>query len=225
MTDVLMAREAGMASALVLTGATKPEALDGAAVIPDYVLAGIAEVLPATDSRTRRQPMIEFIFMLTHNDQTVPDALDVYGTLRDTDLRYVGFKDIGLPPARLRELADAIRADGREVFLEVVSERAEDELRSVTAALDIGVDWLLGGTHPDEALAVLDRVGPPGTPGRPRYCPFPGRVVGHPSILEGTHRRDRRERRRGSPRATASTGSISWPTDGRATCPRSCGPW
>jgi HAD superfamily hydrolase (TIGR01450 family) len=48
MTDVLMAREAGMASALVLTGATKPEALDGAAVIPDYVLAGIAEVLPAT---------------------------------------------------------------------------------------------------------------------------------------------------------------------------------
>ena len=130
--------------------------------------------------------MIEFIFMLTHNDQTVPDALDVYGTLRDTDLRYVGFKDIGLPPARLRELADAIRADGREVFLEVVSERAEDELRSVSAALDIGVDWLLGGTHPDEALAILDQVGPPGTPGRPRYCPFPGRVVGHPSILEGT---------------------------------------
>ena len=50
MTDVLMAREAGMASALVLTGATKPEALDGAAVIPDYVLAGVAEVLPATTS-------------------------------------------------------------------------------------------------------------------------------------------------------------------------------
>ena len=45
-----------------------------------------------------------------------------------------------------------MRADGREVFLEVVSERAEDELRSVEAALDIGVDWLLGGTHPDEAL-------------------------------------------------------------------------
>jgi hypothetical protein len=86
----------------------------------------------------------------------------------------------------LRELADAIRADGREVFLEVVSERAEDELRSVAAALEIGVDWLLGGTHPDEALSILDQVGPPGTPGRPRYCPFPGRIVGHPSVLEGT---------------------------------------
>ena len=52
MTDVLMAREAGMASALVLTGATGPEALDGAAVIPDYVLGGVAEVLPASETAT-----------------------------------------------------------------------------------------------------------------------------------------------------------------------------
>ncbi len=130
--------------------------------------------------------MIEFIFMLTRDDQTVPDALDVYGTLRDTDLRYVGFKDIGLPPAQLRELARAMRDDGREVFLEVVSERMEDELRSVHAALEIGVDWLMGGTHADEALAILDMIGPPGAAGRPRYCPFPGRVIGHPSVLEGS---------------------------------------
>ncbi len=130
--------------------------------------------------------MLEFIFMLTRNDATVPDALDVYAEIRDTTLRYVGFKDIGLPTARLRELATAMRADGREVFLEVVSERAEDEIRSIEAALEIGVDWLLGGTHPDEALAILDRLGPAGSPGRPHYCPFPGRIVGHPSVLEGT---------------------------------------
>ena len=130
--------------------------------------------------------MIEFIFMLTRNDQTVPDAMAVYDQLRDSELRYVGFKDIGLPAAELRALAAEMRADGREVFLEVVSEHAADELRSVEAALDIGVDWLLGGTHPDEALAILDQVGPPGTPGRPRYCPFPGTIVGHPSILQGT---------------------------------------
>lgn len=130
--------------------------------------------------------MIEFIFMLTQHDQTVANAMRVYDDIRDTGLRYVGFKDVGLPPARLRELATAMRADGREVFLEVVSERVEDELRSVEAALEIDVDWLMGGTHPDEALEILDRVGPPGAPGRPRYCPFPGRVVDHPSILLGT---------------------------------------
>jgi NagD protein len=47
LTDVRMAREAGMASALVLTGATSAAALLGAAITPDYVLGGVAEVLPA----------------------------------------------------------------------------------------------------------------------------------------------------------------------------------
>ena len=36
--------------------------------------------------------MLEFIFMLTRNDATVPDAMAVYEGLRDSDLRYVGFK-------------------------------------------------------------------------------------------------------------------------------------
>ncbi|MFL5681220.1 MAG: hypothetical protein ACJ77B_11535 [Chloroflexota bacterium] len=123
--------------------------------------------------------MIEFIFMLTRNDMTVPNARAVYDEIRSSGLRYVGFKDIGLPPDELRQLADAMHADGREVMLEVVSEDRDDELRSVKAALDIGVDWLLGGTHPDEALKVIA-----GT--SIRYCPFPGRVIGHPSLLRGS---------------------------------------
>ncbi|HEY4632471.1 MAG TPA: HAD hydrolase-like protein, partial [Candidatus Limnocylindrales bacterium] len=47
LTDVRMAHEAGMASALVLTGATPAAALADAAITPDYVLGGVAEVLPA----------------------------------------------------------------------------------------------------------------------------------------------------------------------------------
>jgi hypothetical protein len=121
----------------------------------------------------------EFIFMLTHSDRTVPNARAVYDEIRSTAVRYVGFKDIGLPIPELRALAGAIRADGREVMLEVVSEDPADELRSIGAALEIGVDWLLGGTHPDEALEIIA-----GTP--VRYCPFPGRVIGHPSQLRGT---------------------------------------
>jgi hypothetical protein len=121
----------------------------------------------------------EFIFMLTHSDRTVPNAHAVYDEIRSTAVRYVGFKDIGLPIPELRALAEAIRADGREVMLEVVSEDPADELRSIGAALEIGVDWLLGGTHPDEALEIIA-----GTP--VRYCPFPGRVIGHPSLLRGT---------------------------------------
>ena len=123
--------------------------------------------------------MTEFIFMLTHSDRTVSNARAVYDEIRSTAIRYVGFKDIGLPIPELRALAKSIRADGREVMLEVVSEDPADELRSIRAALEIGVDWLLGGTHPDEALEIIA-----GTP--VRYCPFPGRVIGHPSQLRGT---------------------------------------
>jgi len=123
--------------------------------------------------------VIEFIFMLTHSDRTVPNARAVYDEVRECGLRYVGFKDIGLPVDELKALSAAIRADGREVMLEVVSEAEEDELRSVRAALEIGVDWLLGGTHPDAALEILA-----GT--NVRYCPFPGRVIGHPSLLRGS---------------------------------------
>jgi hypothetical protein len=123
--------------------------------------------------------MTEFIFMLTRDDLTVGNALKAYSEVRDSGLRYVGFKDVGMPVERLRDLAEAIRDDGREVMLEVVSEDADEELRSVEAAVGIGVDWVLGGTHPEAALPVLAGTGI-------RYCPFPGRVIGHPSLLRGT---------------------------------------
>ena len=122
--------------------------------------------------------MIEFVFMLTHHDRTVDRPLDVYEQIRDCGLRYVGFKDIGASVAELRAVCDQAHADGLEVMLEVVSVSKEDELKSIAAAAEIGVDWILGGTHPADGLAVLA-----GT--KARYCPFPGQVVGHPSVLLG----------------------------------------
>ncbi len=124
--------------------------------------------------------MTEFIFMLTHHDQTVTDALEVYEQLRPVEgLRHVGFKDVGATIEQLSALTAAIHADGRTVMLEVVSEAADAELRSIAAARTLGVDWILGGTHADEALAIL-------AGSTARYCPFPGTIVGHPSLLRGT---------------------------------------
>lgn len=48
LTDVRMAQEAGMVSALVLTGATGRDDLLRSPVTPDYVLARIAEILPSS---------------------------------------------------------------------------------------------------------------------------------------------------------------------------------
>ena len=123
--------------------------------------------------------MPEFIFMLTHEDVTVENALEVHGEIRDVGLRYVGFKDIGLPFDRLKALTKVIHESGQEVMLEVVSEGKRDELRSAQASLDLGVDYLLGGTHAEEVAEILAGSGI-------RYCPFPGRVVGHPSQLRGS---------------------------------------
>lgn len=122
---------------------------------------------------------MEFIFMLTHQDRTVPEARAVFDQVVHTGVRYVGFKDVGLPVPELRRLAEAIRASGRPVVLEVVSLDPDAELRSARVALEIGVDWLLGGTRPDRVAPLL-------AGGGVRYCPFPGQVVGHPSRLRGT---------------------------------------
>jgi hypothetical protein len=122
--------------------------------------------------------VIEFVFMLTHDDVTVSEAAAVLGGLRDSGLRYVGFKDVGLPADALRGIAETAHGYGMQVMLEVVSVSLDDELRSLTAAPGIGVDWVLGGTHGDRGAELLTGTGI-------RYCPFPGTVVGHPSELRG----------------------------------------
>ena len=74
---------------------------------------------------------------------------------------------------------------GASVMLEVVSEAADAELRSIEAARSLGVDWILGGTHADEALAVLA-----GSPAR--VLPIPGHHRGSPQPASGHGREHRR---------------------------------
>jgi hypothetical protein len=123
--------------------------------------------------------MSHFILMLTKDDCTVRNALEVYEEIHDTGVEYVGFKDIGLPLDDMKSLVSRMRQDGRRVMLEVVSTTREDEIRSVRAAIEIGVDYLLGGRHVADVLPLLA-----GT--TMRYFPFCGNTVGHPTRLEGT---------------------------------------
>ena len=122
--------------------------------------------------------MIEFVFMLTHHDRTVDQPASIYQEIRGCGLSYVGFKDVGASAAELREVCGQAHEDGLEVMLEVVSTSKADELRSIAAAGEIGVDWVLGGTHPRDGLAVL-------AGSTAHYCPFPGTVIDHPSVLLG----------------------------------------
>ena len=122
---------------------------------------------------------LRFIFMLTRNDRTVEDASDQLQTALALGVRHIGFKDIGLPIDQLKALNTAIKAGGATSYLEVVSLDRDSEIVSARAATEIGVDVLLGGTRVDDVLPVIADTDI-------EYCPFPGRIAGHPSVLEGS---------------------------------------
>ncbi|MGO4872507.1 MAG: 4-hydroxythreonine-4-phosphate dehydrogenase [Roseiarcus sp.] len=121
---------------------------------------------------------IGFIFMATRRDRTVPQARALIDEALTLGVANIGFKDIGLPRAALKELARAIRAGGARAFFEVVSLDRDSELASAAAAVDFGVDWLLGGVRASEVAPIAKSAGA-------LYAPFPGAVVGHPSALVG----------------------------------------
>lgn len=123
--------------------------------------------------------MSEFIFMLTHNDSTVDNAREVLEQVKSTGLQHIGFKDVGATAQKQRELADAAHDAGLTVYLEVVSIDKVDEMKSIDAAIAAGVDWILGGKFATDAVQKTAGTGI-------KLAPFPGRIVGHPSILEGT---------------------------------------
>ena len=52
--DVAMARSLGMTGILILTGVTRADGLEGAPVAPDYIVEGLAELLPPDPVRDRK---------------------------------------------------------------------------------------------------------------------------------------------------------------------------
>lgn len=132
---------------------------------------------------------MDFIFMLTRDDRTVEDCLELVELVRPVGLKHLGFKDVGVPATVLKSLAAAIRESGAISYMEVVSTTPEACLASARAARDLGVDRLLGGTQVAEIMAILEG-------SRTEYYPFPGKPAGHPTKLGGspteveTHCRD-----------------------------------
>ena len=117
--------------------------------------------------------------MLTRADRTIVDALGRLPEVLASGVCHIGFKDVGLPVEDLQCLADAIRAGGATVYLEVVSLDANSEAASARVAVALGVDVLMGGTRPEVVVPLIAGTGI-------RYYPFPGEIVGHPSVLAGT---------------------------------------
>lgn len=122
---------------------------------------------------------MDFIFMLTRNDRTIDDCLNVMEAIEPVGLRHVGFKDVGVEPAVLRALTKAIHEAGAISYMEVVSTTPEACLNSAKIARDLGVKRLLGGTDVERIMSVIAGSGI-------EYFPFPGKPNGHPTKLGGS---------------------------------------
>ena len=117
--------------------------------------------------------------MLTKNDLTIQNALDVFDEIKDTGVRHIGFKDIGLPMDKLKILVQRMKKQDMRTYLEVVSESEEANVKSVKSALELGVDNLIGGSYVEQTLKLMKgkKLG---------FFPYIGKIVGHPCLLRGS---------------------------------------
>lgn len=121
---------------------------------------------------------MDFIFMLTREDRTVANCLDILDEIEGVGVGHIGFKDVGVDRATLSALVRRIEAMGAVCYMEVVSETPQDIRNSIETAAELGVKRVLGGQDADFALARLAGTGA-------SYYPFPGHPVGHPTVLGG----------------------------------------
>lgn len=117
--------------------------------------------------------------MLTYNDTTVVDALQIFRECKDTPVNHLGFKDVGLPPEEIKELVREMKEAGKTTYLEVVSLTEEEGLRGARIAVEAGFDVLMGTVFFDSIMDFLKDQ-------QIKYYPFPGHIFGHPSIMDGT---------------------------------------
>ena len=121
---------------------------------------------------------MDFVFMLTRNDRTIPNAVETLHALRGTGLRHVGWKDVGSTFEVMRALCEEARHQGATTYLEMVALELEAETHGAATAMEIGVDVLLGGIHVQQVAQLLRG-------SSVRYYPFVGIPVGHPTDLRG----------------------------------------
>lgn len=121
----------------------------------------------------------KLITMLTHNDETVRNASDVFDGCADLPNELWGFKDVGLPDEEMTRLVERMRRGGKTTFLEVVSLTEQECLEGARLALDSGFDYLMGTVFHRSVFELLKGEST-------RFFPFCGKVSGHPSVLEGS---------------------------------------
>lgn len=121
----------------------------------------------------------KLIVMLTHHDQTVRNASEIFEACRNSKAEYFGFKETPLPPEEMRDLFSRMRSCGKKTVLEVVDYTEDGGLAGAKLAAFCGCDILMGTCY---YISVHEYCKKHDL----QYFPFVGRVKGRPSVLEGS---------------------------------------
>ena len=121
---------------------------------------------------------LNLIVMLTHNDETVNNAHEIFEKCKNSDAKFWGFKEKSLPIEQMKNLYKYMKECGKTTFLEVVEYTEKEGLEGAKIALECGCDILMGTMFFDSINEFCKK-------NNLRYMPFVGKVTERPSILEG----------------------------------------
>ena len=121
---------------------------------------------------------LNLIVMLTHNEETVNNAHEIFEKCKNSDAKFWGFKEKSLPIEQMKNLYKYMKECGKTTFLEVVEYTEKEGLEGAKLALECGCDILMGTVFFDSINEFCKK-------NNLRYMPFVGKVTERPSILEG----------------------------------------
>ncbi|MCK4349141.1 MAG: hypothetical protein KAW47_11050 [Thermoplasmatales archaeon] len=117
--------------------------------------------------------MIRIIAMLTHDDQTVENALEVYEASKQVKTPCWGFKDININAKDAKILSSHILRDKKEFYFESLVSSEEGALKIAKLAIECKADYLTSMEYFESVHELLK-------PTTVKFFPTCGRREGHP---------------------------------------------
>jgi len=111
--------------------------------------------------------------MLTHDDQTVKNALEVYKTNKHTKTPCWGFKDINISSKDAKLLSSCILKDKKEFYFESLVDNEKDALKIAKLAIECKANYLTSMEYFESVHELLK-------PTSVKFFPTCGRREGHP---------------------------------------------
>lgn len=118
------------------------------------------------------------IVMLTHNDKTIDNAIDVFEQCKDSQAKYFGIKDGSLSLSEMQKIYAYMKEHNKITVFEIVQYEEEESLKYAKMAKDCQIDIVMGTCYFESVhkLCLENNL---------KYMPFIGQIHDRPSILSG----------------------------------------